>query len=111
MASQSVTIFDNLANQTFTVINSLQLSQYNDHVSDSGESSNIGGSAISDFNLYACIVDADVRHNYATLGVRYIKTPRKVPILNPAFRPQQKSYLNQKYPSFDLFRQNQLRCE
>lgn len=72
VASQTVTIFDNLENQTFTVVNSIQLSQYNDRTQLQSISSNT--SPMSDCNLYACIVDADVRHSYATLGVHFRET-------------------------------------
>lgn len=72
VASQTLTVFDNLENQTFTVVNNLQLSQYNDKTQSQKIRSNT--MPFSDFNLYACIVDADVRHNYATLGVNYRET-------------------------------------
>ena len=103
VCSQSITVFDNLVNQTFTVVNSLQLSHYNTNVEEEVEDvvdepttgprassaqpeleSNkmpliaLPQAATQDdvdddklFSLYACIVDADVRHNYATLGVNF----------------------------------------
>lgn len=153
VCSKSTTIFDNLLNQTFTVVNSLKLSHYNDAGFDVAESSGSGpdsgndadadddaaasadphhndyeeshktplddvssssrlgllnmnddakdadrsaptngindllvappltqsagrqpNSAAVQYNLYACIVDADVRHNYATLGVNFRST-------------------------------------
>lgn len=70
-------------NQTFTVVNSLQLSQYNDTVGLSSDYSDHAGNdpqgdpvadAGGHYNLYACIVDADIRHNYATLGVHFRET-------------------------------------
>jgi len=72
VCSESTTIFDNLANQTFTVVNSLLLSSYNDVEGGISTFS-------SHYNLYACIVDADVRHNYATLGVNLRETRRQIP--------------------------------
>lgn len=73
--SQTTTIFDNLVNQTFTVINSLHLSQYKDLPDTSLlSSSDLNAQSNHDYNLYACIVDADVRHNYATLGVHFRQT-------------------------------------
>lgn len=89
VCSESKTIFNNLSNQTFTVINSLQLSQYNDFVQQESSSlpmkdihhnhrSRTGRMPGGNFNLYACIVDADVRHNYATLGVHF--RPNPIPI-------------------------------
>lgn len=78
VCSQTSTIFDNLINQTFTMVNSLQLSQYNDVVEQETIRSNSFRDE-GDYNLYACIVDADVRHNYATLGVHLRQAPRKIP--------------------------------
>ena len=70
--SQTTTIFDNIVNQTFTVVNSLHLSQYNDQIGSSqGDSDK--------FNLYACIVEADVRRNYVTLGVHFRQASNKIP--------------------------------
>lgn len=99
MSSQTSTVFDSLANQTFTVVNSLQLSQYNDNIDSSSAAAAAATSSASSsssptptpsslrksdgvYNLYACIVDADVRHNYATLGVHLrralVQLPRDV---------------------------------
>lgn len=68
-------------NQTFTVVNSLHLSQYDDQATlgpdaDHEEPLPAGrGRPLAApnprHNLYACIVDADVRHNYATLAVHF----------------------------------------
>lgn len=83
VCSQSTTIFDNLVNQTFTVVQKLQLSQYNDsshlktvNEGNSGTKRGVG----EDVNLYACVVDADVRHNYATLGVHFREAPSRIPL-------------------------------
>lgn len=59
VCTESCTIYDDLTNQTFTVINNLQLSQYNDQFDEN-------------LNLYACLVDADVRHQSASLAVQLI---------------------------------------
>lgn len=92
VCSQSITIFDNLGKQTFTVVNGLQLSQYNDDPSWSPNRSRRSaskprkrrGSPLDGhddhYNLYACIVDADVRHSYATLGVHFRQTASGLPV-------------------------------
>lgn len=77
VCSQTTAIFDNLSNQTFTVVTNLQLGQYNDRV----EAGAVQADSLDmdDYNLYACIVDADIRHNYATLGVHFREAPNKIP--------------------------------
>lgn len=72
VSSQTSTVFNSLANQTFTVVNSLQLSQYNDNIESTPRQDGV-------YNLYACIVDADVRHNYATLGVHLRRAAGQLP--------------------------------
>lgn len=78
VSSLSTTIYDDLANQTFTVINKLHLSQYNDLIGDSSLAQ--VDRANRAYNLYACLVDADVRHHYATLGVYFKRAPNEIPI-------------------------------
>lgn len=132
VASQTTTIFDNLDNQTFTVVSSLQLSQYNDVV----EMETVKTNSLpmgSEYNLYACIVDADVRHNYATLGVHFRESPRKIPSeISRRLRAKsvlaksksldianRESMMNKvavevptdSYANYDLFRENQLKCK
>lgn len=135
VASQTKTIFDNLDNQTFTVVSSVQLSQYNDRVESETIKSappSMGG----DYNLYACIVDADVRHNYATLGVHFRESPSKIPseISRRLLAKSALTYSNSKssdiskpdptiarisgdvistdsYANFNLLRDDQLKCE
>lgn len=148
VCSQSTTIFDNLINQTFTVVNSLQLSQYNDFVqsktsgvsqspsSPPSPASASSSSSFSDsyYNLYACIVGADIRHNYATLGVNFRQAPGHLPlelskrlhaksilaarstaekhmerVKSKSMRPDRVDQDN--YANFDLLRENQLKCE
>lgn len=81
--SQSITIFDNLVNQTFTVVNGLQLSQCVEPAGARaydllGVDKRSGDTTSGQHNLYACMVDADVRHSFATLAVNY----RTAPIIN-----------------------------
>lgn len=134
VSSQTTTIFDNLDNQTFTVVSNLQLSQYNDRVkSETIESGSL--SIEGDYNLYACIVDADVRHNYATLGVHFRESPSKISSeISRRFRAKsvldsesKASDISDRQPglnrmpgegipannfaSFGLLRENQLKCK
>lgn len=130
VSSQTTTIFDNLANQTFTVVSSLQLSQYN----DKSEHIEANSLPIGNFNLYACIVDADVRHNFATLGVHLRETPRKIPFeISQRLRARSILTKSQKfsslsnepliaeskqlpielksYPNYDSIRESHLQCK
>jgi len=127
VCTKSTTVFDNLLNQTFTVVGSLKLSQFNDmemhkrkgqrkqmnsfgseapiDISSTArsmqkieprqrhrQSSLIRGQQTgpqtgsgplfkplqynqAQYDLFACIVDADVRHAYATLGVNFRHAP------------------------------------
>lgn len=74
VCSQSVTIFDNLLNQTFTVVNSLKLSEHS-HEQTGGlnlaptSQVRVEPNNERHHDLYACMVTADVRHECATLGV------------------------------------------
>lgn len=72
VSSQTSTVYNSLANQTFTVVNSFQLSQYNDNIESTPRQDGV-------YNLYACIVDADIRHNYATLGVHLRRAAGQLP--------------------------------
>lgn len=117
VCSQTTTVFDNLMNQTFTVVNKLQLSQYSDLV-DHGKTVR---SISSNINLYACIVDADIRHNYATLGVHFREAPSKIPQDISKRLQAQSAFLSmdqndnnfdpvqkdvESFTNFDLFREN-----
>lgn len=118
VSSQTITVFDNLANETFTVVNTLQISQYRDHNNSNKDQDK--DPQISDFNLYACIVDADVRHNYATLGVRFRESPIKAQTESnqvdttsadaETTLKEDAVYIN-RYSNFDLFRQDHMRCK
>ena len=114
-----MTVFDNLENQTFTVVNNLQLSQYNDRTQS--RSSNL---PLSDYNLYACIVDADVRHNYATLGVHFREALGKFAFeVTKRLRARtvtSESNEAHQWPTdispsgsnvYDLFRTNEIQCK
>lgn len=123
--SQSTSIFDNLENQTFTVISSLQLGQYNDMI-ESGAAIKPYSIIPQNYNLYACIVDADVRHNYATLGVHLREKPSKIPfeiskrlharsVMSKSDTSKRKPVSNlsssgkKSYENFDLYRKNHIR--
>lgn len=110
VCSQSISIFDNLLNQTFTVVNNLKLSQFNDKIelppppptsatasttkttttrdeNDDDAANGLPSPLINPsdtdgglYNLYACFVDADIRHDYATLGVYFRQASAKLPI-------------------------------
>lgn len=129
VCTESTTIFDNLVNQTFTVINSLQLSQYKDNAN---QQEAIKSADIDDasFNLYACIVDADVRHNYATLGVYFKEGPNSKLSIDLSKRLKARSIINKKLHkrhepelqlekqttrlyqnSFDFYRDSSLECK
>lgn len=125
VCSESTTIFDNLVNQTFTVINRLQLSQFNDRADRDGNE--VGHSGEN--NLYACIVDADIRHTYVTLGVSFRNGPNaNLPLdlgkrllkARSIIRMQtEKSPIKlsgnklapEAYNSYDLFKESPLECE
>lgn len=123
--SQSTSIFDNLENQTFTVVSSLQLGQYNDII-ESEAAIKPHSTIPRNYNLYACIVDADVRHNYATLGVHLREKPSKIPFeISKRLHARSvisKSELSKRatvqnmitskgkdHDKFDLFRQDHIR--
>lgn len=96
--SQSTSLFNNLANQTFTVVNNVQISMgagLHDLLQDPAAKTTRAAAADdagrratgSSGNLFACIVDADVRHNFVTLGVNFprdsansIINSRRIPI-------------------------------
>lgn len=80
VCSQTTTIYDDLANQTFTVINKLHLSQYNDYGDLLELPDEARMSPQASYNFYACIIDADVRHYYATLGVYFKQALGQLPI-------------------------------
>lgn len=69
--SQSTTLFNNLVNQTFTVVNNLQLSRNNVDRFGHAPITREPSSPTSSRNLFACMVDADVRHDFVTIGVNF----------------------------------------
>ena len=83
IASELQTTFNNLSNQTFTVVNSLLLTQYNDRQNEltraalqassspatmANASGELSATLVA-VHVYACVVEADYRHSVARLAI------------------------------------------
>lgn len=85
VASQTLTTFNNLSNQTFTVINSLHLTQYNDNINEISYKQGNGNQKddlLLGYNIYACLVKADFRRSYARIAINLRMPLNRLSLMN-----------------------------